>query len=170
MTNHPGGDRAAGSGPSAGGPVPSERPRRVVDAGRLWIGGLMAGLVAAGVAIVGLLVARGIADIPVLVERDGQLVDADTWRYAGAALVGALVATGLLHVLILWAPQPFQFFGWIVGLATAIAVLVPFALSVELASKVATSLINLAIGLCIETIVAGVGRGATRVVVEPPAA
>jgi hypothetical protein len=118
----------------------------------------MAGVVAAGVAIVGLLIARGILDIPVLVERDGDLVNADTWWYAGIAFVGAILATALLHILILWAPQPFRFFGWIVGLATAISVLLPYATDAETSSKVATSLINLAIGLCIGSIVGGVGR------------
>ena len=59
--------------------------RRTVGVGRLWVGGLMVAIVAAGLAVVGLILARGIADIPVLVKKDGQLVNAETWWYAAAA-------------------------------------------------------------------------------------
>jgi hypothetical protein len=139
----------------------------MVDAGRLWTGGLLAGLVAAGVAIVGLLVIRGILDIPVLVDRDGELVAASTWWYASAAFLGAMVATGLMHVLLLQAPQPYRFFGWIVGLAVAVAVLVPYATGAALESKVATSALNLVIGLCIASIIGGLGRSTARILDEP---
>ena len=142
--------------------------RRIIDAGRLWTGGLMAGVVAAGVAVVGLLIARGIRDVEVLVQEDGKLVHANTWWYAGAAFLAAIVATGLLHLLLLSAPQPYRFFGWIVGLAVAIAALLPFVTDAELSSKVATSVLNLAIGLCIGSIVSGVGRSAARVRDERP--
>jgi hypothetical protein len=140
--------------------------RRIIDPGRLWTGGLMAGVVAAGVAIVGLLIARGIFDVRVLVQEDGQLVNANTWWYAAAAFLAAIVATGLLHLLLLSAPQPYRFFGWIVGLAIAIAVLLPYTTDAELSAKVATSVLNLAIGLCITSIVGGVGRTAARVLDE----
>lgn len=127
----------------------------------------MAAVVAAGVAIVGLLIARGILDIPVLVERGGKLVNANTWRYAVAAFVGGIAATGLLHALLAAAPQPYRFFRWIVGLVVTIAVLVPFTTGAGLDSKVAVALINLAIGICIASIVSGVGRAAARVLDEP---
>jgi hypothetical protein len=142
--------------------------RRIIDTGRLWTGGLMAGVVAAGVAIVGLLMARGIFDVRVLVQEDGRLVNADTWWYAAAAFLAAIVATWLLHLLLLSAPQPYRFFGWIVGLVIAIAVLLPFATTAELSAKVATSALNLAIGLSIASIVGGVGRTAARVLDERP--
>ena len=136
---------------------------RTVDTGRLWVGGVMAGVVGAGIAVVGLLIARGIADIPVLVEQEGELVSASTWWYAGAALLAAALATGLLHGLLLGAPRPFTFYGWITGLAVAIAALAPYTTGAETESKVATSLLNLAIGIAVATIVASVGRSASRV-------
>ncbi len=142
--------------------------RRIVDAGRLWVGGIMAGVVGAGIAVVGLLIARGIADVPVFVEQDGKLVNASTWWYAGAAIVAALLATGLLHALLLGAPRPFTFYGWVSGLAVAIAALVPYTTGADLDSKVATSLINLAIGIAVASIVASVGRTAARVLDEAP--
>ena len=139
---------------------------RTIDAGRLWYGGLMAGVVGAGVALVGLLVVRGILDIPVPVPRDGRLVDASTAWYAAAAVLAAAVATGLLQVLLLTAPRPYEFFTWIVGLAVAIAVLVPYTTTAELSTKVAVSGINLAIGLAIGPIVASVGRSSARLLHE----
>jgi len=137
--------------------------RRTVEVGRLWVGGLMVAIVVAGVAVVGLMVARGIADVPVLVRKDGELVNAETWWYAAAAFAGALVATGLLNVLLLWSPRPYLFFGWIIGLATAVAALLPFTFDAELAAKVATCAVNLAIGVCTGSILAGIGRSAAQV-------
>jgi Family of unknown function (DUF6069) len=142
---------------------------RIIDATRLWVGGLMAGLVAAGVSVVGLLLARGILDVPVLVQDgSGQLVDADMVWYAVVSFLAAALATGLLHLLLLSAPRPYQFFGWLWGLAVAIALLVPFATSAELSSKIATGALNLAIGACIGIIVSSVGHSAARVLDEPP--
>ena len=143
------------------------RPRRVIDAGRLWSGGVMAAVVAAGVAIVGLLIARGILDIPVLVERNGKLVNANTWWYAGAAFLAGIAATGLLHALLVTTPQPYRFFRWIAGLAVTIAVLIPFTTAAGLDTKLTVASINLAVGVCIVSIVSGVGRSAARVLDEP---
>lgn len=160
--------RIEGAGYAATGRPPStRRPRRVIDAGRLWSGGVLAGVVAAGVAVVGLLIARGVLDIPVLVERKGHLVNASMAWYALVAFGAAILATGLLHLLLLAAPQPYRFFGWIVGLATAIAVILPFTTGAETASKVAVALINLAIGICVGSIVSSIGHSAARVLDEP---
>jgi len=148
-------------------PPPRRRPGRVIDATRLWAGGFMAGVVAAGVAVVGLLIARGVLGIPVLVERKGHLVNASMVWYAVGAFLAAIVATGLLHGLLAGVPQPYRFFGWIVGLATAIAVLIPFTTGAKVESKVAVALINLAIGVCIGSIVSSIGRSAARVLDEP---
>jgi hypothetical protein len=148
-------------------PTPGRRRRRIIDAARLWSGGVLAGVVAAGVALVGLLIARGVLDIPVLIERKGHLVNASMVWYAVVAFLAGLIATGLLHLLLAGAPQPYRFFGWIVGLATAIAVLVPFTTGAELQSQIAVALINLAIGVCIGSIVSGIGRSAARVLDEP---
>lgn len=141
--------------------------QRDINVSRLWVGGIMAGVVGAGVAIVGLMLARGILDIPVLIDQDGELVNASTWWYAGAAFLGALAATALLHILLVAAPRPFTFYGWITGLAIAISVLTPYTTGAELDSKVATSLINLVIGIAVVSIVRSVGRSAAQLLDEP---
>ena len=137
--------------------------RPTVDAGRLWAGGVAAAVIAALIAVVGILVARGIFDVAVLApEGDGTWGDADTGRYALAAAVGALVATGLIHLLILFVPRYATFFAWIMVLATAVAVLAPFALDVEASAQVTTALINLILGIAIGSLVSGVARSAIR--------
>jgi hypothetical protein len=82
------------------------RGRVRVDAGRLWTGGLATALVAALVAVVGVLIARGLFDVPVLApSQDGALVDAGTARLASLAAVAALIATGLMHLLLICTPR-----------------------------------------------------------------
>jgi hypothetical protein len=57
------------------------------------------------------------------------------------------------------------FFGWIIGLATVIAVVLPFTTSAPLASKAATAVVFLVLGVAIGTLLTGVGARSLR----PPA-
>ena len=140
------------------------RPAHSVDAGRLWTGGLATALVAALVTLVGVLIARGLFDVPVLAPTDeGTLGNASTLRLALFAAVAALLATGLLHLLLLSTPQPGQFFTWIVALATVAAALAPFLTDADLDEKVATAAVYLAIGVAIGSLLSVVARSATRV-------
>src|SRR4029453_2821592 len=134
-----------------------------VDAGRLWTGGLATALIAALVAVVGVLIARGLFDVPVLApEREGALGDSTTARLAILAAVAALVATGLMHLLLLSTPRPFRFFSWIVSLLTLVAVLAPFMTDATLATQVATAAIALVIGIAIGSLISGASRSAIR--------
>ena len=143
--------------------------RPQVDAARLWTGGLATALVAALVAVVGVLIARGLFDVPVLAPaREGALGDASTARLAILAAVAALVATGLMHLLLLSTPRPFRFFTWIISLLTVVAVLAPFMTDATLATKVATAVIFLVIGMAIGSLVPGAARSATRVGRQDP--
>ncbi|GLU47556.1 DUF6069 family protein [Nocardiopsis ansamitocini] len=131
---------------------------RHINTARLWTGGLATAVVAALVIFVGTLIVRGVFDIPILAQEEvGSLGDAGTAVYALLAAVAALIATGLLHLLMLSAPRPLNFFGWIVGLATAVAVVTPFAQNAPLASAGATALINLVTGLVVMSLLTGVG-------------
>jgi hypothetical protein len=141
-------------------PVRTPRP---VDARTLWAGGGAAALGAALVGLVGIVVCRGLLDVPVLApQSDGVWGDVDTVAYVGGAALAALVATGLAHLLLLSSPRPGRFFAWIMAVATVAAVLVPFAGTASLASRVATAVINLAVGLAIGTLVGAAGRRAVR--------
>jgi hypothetical protein len=141
----------------------SGRPARSVDAGRLWTGGVATALVTALVAFVGVLIARGLFGVPVLAPtEDGTVGDASTFRLAALAALAALVATGLLHLLLVSTPRPRRFFGWIMGLTTLAATLLPFLTDADLGEKVATAAIYLAIGISIGSLLSGVARSATR--------
>jgi Family of unknown function (DUF6069) len=112
------------------------QPRVRVDAGRLWMGGLVTAVVAALVAVVGVLIARGLLEVPVLAPtREGTLGNANTARLALAAAVAALAATGLMHLLLVSTPRPFRFFSWIVSLLTLVAVLAPFMTDAKLDTR-----------------------------------
>jgi hypothetical protein len=137
--------------------------RPSVSAGTLWAGGLATAVVAAFGYAVGVVIARGVFDVPVLApERAGLTGDESTWWFAGLAFVAALLATALMHLLLVATPRPFAFFGWIVGLATTLVTVLPFTQRAELAAQIATAIINLVIGIMIGTLLRGVAARAVR--------
>ena len=145
------------------GADPDSGRRLGVDAGRLWMGGLVTAVVAALVAVLGVLIARGLFDVPVLAPtREGALGDASTARLALLAAVAAVAATGLMHLLLVSTPRPFRFFTWIVSLLTLLAALAPFMTDADLDTKVATALISLAIGVSVGSLVSGAAKSALR--------
>jgi len=137
-----------------------------LDPGRLWAGGAATAIVAALIAVVGILFWRGVLDIPVLAPKgEGVWGNANTVTYALASAGIALAATGLVQVLSLTTPKYRTFFSWIMVLLTAIAVVVPLSLATPWSSRFATAGINLVIGLAITVILNGVARSAVR---RPP--
>jgi hypothetical protein len=54
------------------------------------------------------------------------------------------------------------FFGWIIGLATIVAVVFPFSTTASVAQKAATALVNLVLGFAIGTLVNSVAGRAVR--------
>jgi hypothetical protein len=141
-----------------------EQPSRGgLDAARLWSGGVATGVVAALIAVVGVLLARGVLDVPVLSpEGEGVWGDASTVTYALVAGAVALAATALMQLLSVTTPRFPTFFTWIMVLLTAIAVVVPLSVPVDMSSKLATALVNLVIGIAITSILNGVARSAWR--------
>ena len=141
---------------------PARAPRRV-DARQLWSGGAATAVVAALIALVGILVCRWLFKIPILApQRDGAWGAASTVGYVFAAAAIALFATAIMHLLLISTPRPRMFFGWIIGLGTVIAVVFPFSTTAPLYQKVATGLVNLVLGVAIGTLVSGVSMRATR--------
>ncbi|TDE03132.1 hypothetical protein E1269_20985 [Jiangella asiatica] len=134
-----------------------------VDAGRLWAGGCATAVIAALIAVVGVVVVRGVFDIPMLApEGEGTWGDASTAWYAATAALAALLATAVLHLLLVTTPQPLRFFGWVVGLATVIAVAAPFTSDAALESEVATGVVTATLGIAIGTLLTSVARSAVR--------
>ena len=143
-------------GQPRGTPPPAPRGPQV-DAARLWAGGAATAAVAALVAVVGVAICEGVLDIDMV--RPALLLDLDTSfsvRYAITAAIFALVATGLAHALVLTTPRPRAFFAWIIGLATAAGVALPFAAEGTTEGRLATAAVNLVLGLSILTLLSSV--------------
>jgi hypothetical protein len=81
----------------------------------------------------------------------------DTYWFAVVAFICALLAGVLWYLLRLGTPSPELFFGWIVGILTAAAVIIPLALSSHLWVGISTAVEHLVIGLPILSMVRMVG-------------
>jgi uncharacterized protein DUF6069 len=146
-----------------GSPEPPPQGSRRVDARALWSGGAATAVVAALIALVGILVCRWLFKIPILSpQRDGAWGDASTVGYVFASAAIALFATAIMHLLLLSTPRPRTFFSWIVGLATVIAVVFPFSTTAPVSQKAATALVNLVLGFAIGSLISGVSMRFTR--------
>jgi Family of unknown function (DUF6069) len=149
--------------------LPPQQVRRgparspVVNAGRLWAGGVATAIVAALIGLVGLLIVRALLQIPYLAPiRSGALGDSRTALLCVAAAIAALAATGLAHLLLLSTPRPMAYFGWIAGLLTTVAVVLPLLNGDPIAVSLATGVIHLVIWLAIISLVTGAALSSTR--------
>src|SRR6266567_8483979 len=142
---------------------PEPEPTRRVDARPLLSGGVATAVVAALIALVGILVARWLFKVPILSpRREGAWGNASTAGYVLAAAACALAATALMYLLLISTPYPRTFFGWIIGLATVVAVVYPFSTTAPVSQKVATAVVNLVLGVAIGSLVGEVSRRAGR--------
>ncbi|WP_425828183.1 DUF6069 family protein [Streptomyces fractus] len=154
-----------GQPPPYGQPEPAypPEPQPRLDAGKLWAGGLMTAVIAALTAVVALLLVRGVLGVPVFAPQGAGLMgNATTGALAGGAAMAALAATVLLHLLIVATPRPERFFTWIIGLATAVMVLLPFTTGLTWQAKLGTAGVYLVIGIAIGSLLSSVARGAVR--------
>jgi hypothetical protein len=141
----------------------SSAPRPGLNASRLWAGGAATAVVAALIAIVGILVGRGLFDVAVLAPKGaGVWGDASTFWYAFGAAALSLVATGLMHLLLLFTPKPMRFFSWVMVLATVVAMLGPFVTDNDLGPRLFTAGLNFFLGVAIGSLVAGNAHAAVR--------
>jgi hypothetical protein len=142
---------------------------RRIEPGPLWAGGVATAIVAALIALVGILVCRWLFTIPILAPRnDGAWGDVSTGMYALSAAGAALAATALMHLLLLATPRPQVFYAWIIALATVVAVVFPFSTTAPVSQKAATALVNLVLGIAIGTLVSSVAARAVRQRRRPP--
>ena len=141
--------------------TPDRRPAGpVVDATRLWTGGLATAAVAALVALVGTLVVRVLFEVAPLGARGFD--SAHTGTLCLLAAVAALAATGIAHLLLVSTPEPLAYLGWIIGLSTAAAVVLPLMAGTAWTAAVATAVVHLVIGLAIGSLTIGAAAAATR--------
>ncbi|WP_281689266.1 DUF6069 family protein [Pseudonocardia thermophila] len=150
-----------------GGWPPAGRPASTpqINVARLWSGGVATAVVAALIGLVGVLIVRVLLQTVPGAANAAEFNDSGAIFICSTAAVAALVATGLVHLLLLGTPRPLAYFGWIVGLLTAIAVVVPFLSSRQILTSVALAVIHLVIGIAIGSLVTGAAAAATR---RPP--
>ncbi|HEV7453440.1 MAG TPA: DUF6069 family protein [Pseudonocardiaceae bacterium] len=128
---------------------------------RLWAGGGATALVAAGVGVVGVLLIRGVLNIPILSAR-GQLVNQAIAVVPLSAGLAALAATALLHLLLLTTPRPTAFFGAICAIVIAVVVLQVFLAGGTREEQVATAMLYVVIGVAVISLLSGVARTAVQ--------
>lgn len=153
--------------PASPGGAGNSRVR--LDAAQFWAGAVATAVVAALVALVGILICRWTLNIPILAPAgDGAWGNAHTAEYVLASGAAAIVAGALLSLLVLGTPQPRLFFDWIVGLATLAAAVYPFSTSAPLDQKVATAVVNLVLGIAITSLLTAVAARSVRRPLPPP--
>jgi hypothetical protein len=137
--------------------------RPVLDATRLWTGGLATAAVAALVALVGTLVIRVLVEYaPVGTSTAHAIAGGNAGLLCLFAALAALAATGIAHLLVISTPDPLSYLGWIIGLSTAAAVVVPLLGGLPMAAAVAIAIVNLVIGLAIGSLIVGAAAAAYR--------
>src|SRR4051794_33659433 len=141
--------------PAFGGPL-VQPPRTAVAAGpgrpegrtldplRFCTGAGLTAAIAVVVGVLGLVVAGGIAHVPVAVP---------TPTYGLLAAAVALVAAGLYGAMLLAAPRPTVYFGWLMTGLTLLATVLPFAGAAPLAPAIVLAGVNLVVGLVIVCLV-----------------
>jgi hypothetical protein len=138
------------------------------DPAQFWAGAGATAIVAALIALVGILISRWTLSIPIMAPAgEGAWGNAHTAEYVLLSALATIVAAGLLYLLMLSTPQPNTFFTWIMGLATLAAVAYPFSTSAPTDQKVATALVDLVLGIAIISLLTMVAARAVRRVPPP---
>lgn len=130
-------------------------------AGRLWLGGVVTAVSAALVTLLGIVVARGCAHVPILAPvTAGTWGGAPTVGYVLGAAVVALAATGLMHLLVRHTRSPSRYFAGVMVPLTVAAAVLPLPLLADRAGRTVTALLNLLIGLVVLVLVNDAAAGA----------
>jgi hypothetical protein len=141
--------------PSYAAPPARRQDRWTLEAGRFWAGAAATAAVAALVGVVGTIVFEQILSID-LVVQDVFGIGSHVGAYVVGGIAASLVAAGLLHLLVASTPRPRAFFGWIVGLLTVVAALLPLTWTSDLTSALSTGGVNLLVGIAIWSLLSGV--------------
>ncbi len=121
-----------------------EAYRTGLDHVRFWVGAGLAAAITAMAALVGLLLIGGILHVSVP-------VGAGTYAIIAAAIV--IGASALYNLMLHVAPHPTAYYGALAAVGIALAVLLPFTVSMGLYSQIAYGGLNLVVGLMIAFLV-----------------
>lgn len=132
-----------------------------LDWRRLWAGAVVSAVIAALVAVAGILIARSAFGVALLApSAAGAWGSVNTGAYALAAAILTLIAAAILQLLSIVVPRPTWYFGWLVGVATLIGTLAPMTLDVDFNSKVATASMDLVMGIVVSVLITTTARNA----------
>jgi hypothetical protein len=143
-------------------PVPPPTGTLRLDPGRYWAGAAATVLVCALLGFAASVVLTDVLDQELASGPHLSGIGADgSWALAGALF--ALLAAIVLHLLVLGAPRPRMFFGWIVTLTTLILAALPFTTRPELVPGLLTALVWVVLGIAVWSMLTGVlARTLTR--------
>jgi hypothetical protein len=133
--------------------APRQSQRGGIDTARFWVGAALTAGISALVALIALIITNDLLHIPVMISDGGRLVMIGFGAYALFAAAAAVAASVLYAVLVNFAPRPGLYFGWIVGLVTLLAALLPLTAGAVLVDQLALAGINLVVGLVITGLV-----------------
>lgn len=168
-TAAPYGHGPAGTVPTGGAgtwdaPVPPPAEDARLDGGRFWAGAAATVLVC---ALIGLAAAVIIDEVLGLdLHSPGLLGDSTTASWTAAGALFALLAAAVLHGLVLAAPRPSMFFGWLVALVTIILAVLPSTGRTDPVAGVTTAVVWLLLGLAVWSMLSSV---LSRTLVRPAA-
>ena len=133
--------------------TPRESRNGRIDTARFWVGAALTAGISALVALIALIITNDLLHIPVMINEGGRLVMIGFGAYALVAAAAAVAASVLYAVLVNFAPRPGLYFGWIVGLVTLLAALLPLTTGPVMVDQLALAGINLVVGLVITGLV-----------------
>jgi hypothetical protein len=139
---------------------PQQQPPKL-DAGKYWAGAAATILVCALLGVAASVIFDDVFGVGLIPPPDVLGVGDDaSWAAAGA--VFALISAAVLHILVMIAPSPRMFFGWLVGLATVILAVLPWTSSGDPLASAMTSLVWVILGIATASLLGAVLARTTR--------
>ncbi len=143
-------------------PVPAPGENLRLDAGRFWAGAAATVLVCALIGLAAAVIIEQVFGLELL--SPGLFGDSTTASWTAAGALFALLAAVVLQVLVLAAPRPSMFFGWLVALTTVILAVLPFTGSPDPLAGIVTAVVWLVLGLAVWSMLSSV---LSRTLVRP---
>ncbi len=137
-------------GAQAPRPATVSNYRAGIDQVRFWVGAMLTAGIAAGAALIGLVLIRGVLGIPILVTSSHPV---DVAAYTLLTVAIAIGASALYNLMLHIAPHPTTYYGALAAVLIALAVLLPFTIPVPLVSQAVLAGLNLVVGLVIAFLV-----------------
>ncbi|MEU4388676.1 DUF6069 family protein [Promicromonospora sp. NPDC023805] len=133
----------------------TQDPRLGLEVGRFWSGALATMVVAALIGLAADFILEEVLNLEVQAQADLFATGSDMMAWVVAGALFALVAAIVLYLLVMSTPRPRSFFGWVVGLATVILAMVPFAGQFEIVPAILAAIVWIVIGCAVWSLLTG---------------